>query len=415
MLTKTRFRLVMVQMLGMLWISGGMARAADWPNYRGPDHNGFSQETDWQTNWDAQEPKILWTKSIGFGFGSIAVADGRAFLMGNTGKEGDNANTDIVYCVDAESGKEIWRHEYPCLLQPKLHEGGPLATPTVDGKVVYTLSRMGDLFCFNAASGEIIWQKQLADELGCKLPGWQIAGSPLVAGDLLVLNVGTAGLALNKKNGEVVWENGMDTCGYATPVPYTMDSQVCFAIFGKQSVMGVAAKDGEKLWEFEWKTKYDINAADPIVIGNRVFISSGYNRGCAMIKVVGRQVNEVWQSRVMRTQMNCAVLWGEGGDHVYGFDEGELKCIDLNDGTEKWGERSLGKGSLIMSFDGRMIIMSDKGELVTAKADPSGFTALARTQLLPRSKCWTTPALANGKIYARNAVGDAACVDVSKK
>ena len=134
-----------------------------------------------------------------------------------------------------------------------------------------------------------------------------------------------------------------------------------------------------------------------------------------MLKVVGRQVDEVWQSRVMRTQMNCAVLWGEGGDHLYGFDESELKCIDPNDGTEKWGERSLGKGSLIMSADGRMIIMSDKGELVTAKADPKGFTALARTQLLPQSKCWTAPALANGKIYARNAAGDAACVDVGKK
>jgi len=408
MLTKTRFRLVMVQMLGMLWISGGMARAADWPNYRGPDHNGFSQETD----WDAQEPKILWTKSVGFGFGSIAVADRRAYLMGNTGKEGDNANTDIVQCVDAESGKEIWRHEYPCSLEPKLHEGGPLATPTVDGKVVYTMSRMGDLFCFSAASGEIIWQKQLKDELGCKLPGWQLAGSPLVAGDLLVLNVGTAGLALNKKNGDVVWENGMDVCGYATPVPYTLDNQACLAIFAKQSVMGVAVKDGRKVWEFEWKTKYDINAADPIVAGNQVFISSGYNRGCALIQLDGGQADEVWQSKVLRTQMNCSVLWK---GHVYGFDESELKCIDLRDGTEKWGERSLGKGSLIMSVDGRMIIMSDKGELVTAKADPSGFTALARTQLLPRSKCWTTPALANGKIYARNAVGDAACVDVSKK
>jgi outer membrane protein assembly factor BamB len=282
----------------------------------------------------------------------------------------------------------------------------------VDGKVVYTLSRMGDLFCFDAASGEIIWQKQLVDELGCKLPGWQIAGSPLVAGDLLVLNVGTAGLALNKKNGEVVWENGMDTCGYATPVPYTMDSQACFAIFGKQSVMGVAAKDGKKLWEFEWKTKYDVNAADPIVAGNQVFISSGYNRGCALIQLDGAEANEVWQSKVLRNQMNCSVLWK---GHVYGFDEALLKCIDLQDGTEKWSERSLGKGSLIMSADGRMIIMSDKGELVTAKADPSGFTVLTRTQLLPRGKCWTTPALANGKIYARNAIGDAACVDVSKK
>ena len=131
-----------------------------------------------------------------------------------------------------------------------------------------------------------------------------------------------------------------------------------------------------------------------------------------MIRLDGGQADEVWQSKVLRTQMNCSVLWN---GHVYGFDESTLKCIVLQDGTEKWGERSLGKGSLIMSADGRMIIMSDKGELVTAKADPSGFTVLARTQLLPRSRCWTTPALANGKIYARNAVGDAACVDVSKK
>ncbi len=411
MMMTFNWRLAVALIVGISAIGAAITQAADCPNYRGPDHNGYSQETDWQASWDSQPPKTLWKKSIGFGFAAITVADGRAFLMGNTGKEGDNANTDIVQCVDATTGKEIWRYEYPCALEPKLYEGGPLATPAVDGDVVYTLSKKGDLFCFDAASGKIVWKKQLVAELGCKLPGWSIAGSPVIAGDLLVLNVGTAGLALNKKNGDVVWENGMDTCGYATPVPYTLDDQACFAIFGKQSVMGVAAKDGKRLWEFEWKTKYDINAADPIVDGSRVFISSGYNRGCATIQLDGSQANEVWQSRVMRTQMNCAIL---SKGHLYGFDEGELKCIDMNDGVEKWGERSLGKGSLIASQDGRLIIMSDKGELVIAKADPKAFTVLARTQLLPSSKCWTSPVLANGKIYARNAAGDAACVDVSK-
>lgn len=408
---KSRFQLVVTSMAGMLLVGGGLARAADWPNYRGPQHNGVSQETDWQA-WGAGETNILWEKSIGFGFASIAVSDGRVYLTGNTGKEGPNANTDIVYCVDATTGKELWKHEYACLLQPKLHEGGPLATPAVDGKVVYTLSKMGDLFCLDAASGKVVWKKQLHEELGYEFPGWYFAGSPVVWGDMLVFNLGTAGLALDKRTGDVIWQNGKDVCGYATPVPYELDNQTCFAIFSKQSVIGVTAKEGKQLWEFEWKTKYDINAADPIVDGNRVFISSGYNRGCALIQVTGNQASEVWQSGVLRTQMNCAMLWK---GHLYGFDESHFKCIDLSDGTEKWSERSLGKGSLMMSADGRMILMSDRSELVIAKADPQEFVELARTQLLSRTKCWTAPVLANGKIYARNAAGDAACIDVSGK
>ena len=382
------------------------AQAADWPNYRGPGYNGITTETGWKSNWGDAGPKVLWKKSVGIGFSSITVADGQVYAMGNTGKTG---NTDIVYCFDATTGRDKWTHSYPCPLEPKYYEGGTLSTPTVDGDRVYTLSKMGSLFCLNAADGKVVWQKELNKAMGNELPTWHFSSSALIVDDMLVLNIGDAGLALNKHTGEQIWMNGKGICGYATPVPFEMNGQSGLAIFGKNSIIAVSPVNGKKLWEFPWVTKHDVNAADPIIFGNYVFITSGYNRGCALLEIKDGKVTKVWESRVMRTQINCCVLYD---GFLYGFDESTFKCIAPMDGTEKWSERSLGKGSLLMSADGRMIIMSDKGELVIAQANEQQFKSLARVQILPKKRCWTTPVLANGKIYARNAFGDMVCVDV---
>ena len=382
------------------------ARAADWPNYRGPDHNGITTETDWNSNWGDSGPKVLWKKSVGIGFSSVTAADGRVYAMGNTGKTG---NTDIVYCFDAVTGEEKWKHSYPCPLEPKYYEGGTLGTPTVDGDKLYTLSKMGSLFCLDAANGKVIWQKELNKAMGNELPTWHFSSSALIVGDMLVLNIGDAGLALNKNTGATIWSNGKGQCGYATPMPFVISGQSGLAIFGKNSIVAVSPKDGKKLWQFPWVTKHDVNAADPIVYDNYVFISSGYNRGCALLEIDAGKATKVWESKVMRTQMNGCVLYD---GFLYGFDESTFKCIAPQDGTERWQERSLGKGALLMSTDGRMIIMSDKGELVIAQANPQEFKVLARAQILPKEKCWTSPTLANGKIYARNAAGDLVCVDI---
>lgn len=381
-----------------------IAAASDWPNYRGPDYNGFTKETDWKSNWGDTGPKVLWKKSLGMGFSSMVVVDGRVYAMGNRNKD-----EDVVYCLDAATGNEIWTHSYPCPLEPKYYEGGTLSTPTVDGDRVYTLSKMGSLFCLNTANGKVIWHKELNKDMGYELPMWHFSSSALVVGDMIVLNIGDAGLALNKHTGSVVWSNGKEKCGYATPVPFEINGQRGLAIFGKNSIIAVSPKDGKKLWEYPWVTKHDVNAADPIIFGNYVFITSGYNRGCTLLEIDDGKATKVWESRVMRTQINCCVRYG---GFLYGFDESTFKCINLMDGTEKWTERSLGKGSLMMSADGRMIIMSDKGELVIARANPQQFKPLARAQVLPKKKSWTTPVLANGKIYARNAFGDMVCVEV---
>jgi outer membrane protein assembly factor BamB len=378
------------------------SEAADWPNYRGPNHNGISNETGWSATWPEGGPKVLWKTSIGNGFCSIAVSNGRAYTMGNI------KNNDILYCFDAKTGKEIWKKSYPCPLYKKNHEGGPSATPTVDGNAVYTFSKDGDAIRFNAATGQKVWHKNLNKELGIKHPTWYFASSPFIIDNIVILNAGSRGIALNKADGSVIWESGKDPTGYATAVPFTSNGQKCVAIFAAKEIVGVVAATGKIVWQFPWKTSYDANIGDPIISGNTVFVCTGYNRGCALLKIEGSNVTEVWQNKNMRNHFNCSVLW-QG--YVYGFDEKkELRCLDFKTGQMKWSKGGLGKGSLMIA-DGKLIILSERGKLVIAEASPEGFRELASVQILT-GKCWTVPVLANGRIYARNANGQLVCIDV---
>jgi len=383
----------------------GAAEAADWPNFRGPNHNGISNETGWSATWPENGPKVLWKKSIGNGFCSIAVSNGRAYTMGNI------KDNDILYCFEADTGKQIWKKSYPCPLFKKNHEGGPAATPTVHGDSVYTFSKNGDAIRFKAATGQIVWHKNLNKELGLKHPTWYFAGSPFVIDNLVILNAGTAGIALNKADGSVVWKNGNGPAGYATAVPFTMGSQKCVAIFASREIVGLVAATGKIIWRHPWRTSYDANIGNPIISGNTVFVCTGYNRGCALLKIEQGNVTEIWRNKNLRNHFNSSVLW-QG--YIYGFDDAkELRCLDFKTGQMKWSKGGLGKGSLMIA-DSKLIILSERGKLVTAPASPEGFKELSSAQILT-GKCWTVPVLANGRIYARNAVGNLVCMDVGAK
>jgi len=214
------------------------AGAKDWPNFRGPDHTGISSETDWKAEWPDGKANVVWSAKVNTGFSSISVAGGRVFTMGNQGGK------DTVFALDAKTGKEIWRHQYDCPLEPNLYEGGPNATPTVDGDRVYTLSKKGHLFCFQAADGKIVWQTNLNADHGAAVPEWGFAGSPLVLGEKLVLNAGSAGMALDKATGNVLWQSGKGQSGYATPVPFTRDGRTLVAIFGLKHLFAVDTSSG---------------------------------------------------------------------------------------------------------------------------------------------------------------------------
>lgn len=381
--------------------------AADWPNWRGPNHDGISNETGWNTDWPENGPKVLWEKTLGPGFASMAIADGRVYAMGNIN---DN---DILYCLDPDTGKEIWKKSYPCPIFKKNHEGGPSATPTVEGDSVYTFSKNGDAIRFKKATGEIVWHKKLSEDLGYKHPTWYFAGSALIIDNMVILNAGSYGVALNKADGSIIWENGKGPAGYSTAVPFTMDGQQCIALFTAREMVALVAKTGKILWKIPWKTSYDVNAANPIISGDKMFISSGYNKGCAVFKISSSDFNELWRNKNMRNHFNSCVLWK---GYIYGVDDDEsISCLDFKTGQVKWEQRGFGKGSLMLA-DGKLIILSDKGKMAIAEASPTEYKELASAQILPRKKCWTVPVLANGRIYARNNPdGQLVCLDVSGK
>ena len=232
---------------------------------------------------------------------------------------------------------------------------------------------------------------------------------------MVILNAGTQGVALKKSDGSVVWQSGKGACGYATGVPFTVGGQKCIAMPVSRDVVGFNPATGKVIWQFPWKTSYDINAADTIISGDTVFISSGYNKGCALYKINGSDVTKIWQNKNMRNQVNSSVLWQV---HLYGFDgqvggKGKLTCLNFKTGEVKWSQGGMGTGSLMLA-DGKLIILGEKGKLVIAEASPEGFKELASAQVLT-GKCWTVPVLANGRIYARNAAGQLVCVDVAAK
>jgi len=378
-----------------LFAAAAVATAADWPCYRGPNHNGISEETGWTAKWKG-EPKVLWRAEVGQGFSGIAVAGGKAYTMGG------NRGTDTVYCFDAETGKPAWSKSYVC---PDGEYSGPRCTPTVDGKYVYTLSRQGDLNCFEAATGKVCWSTTVA----AKPPRWGFASSPLIFGQLVIVNTGVAGQAFNKTSGKPAWSSGGQS-GYATPVVYQKGGKSVLLMFSSKSLLAMNPTTGSKGWEIPWQTEYDVNAADPVLAGDRVFISSGYNVGCALMSLAGDAPKVLWRNKNMRNHHGTTVFYK---DAIYGFDESSLRCLDVKTGEVKWSQEGLGKATLIIA-DGKLVILSEGGALVIAEASPAAFKEIARAQAV-RGHCWTMPTLANGRIYCRTDTGSVACIDVSGK
>ena len=386
--------------LGVLGLLSGVvvtaALAADWPQWRGPQRNGISAEKGWQSQWPASGPRQVWTADVGKGFSSVTVAGGRLYTMGN------KRDRDTVYCLDARTGKTLWTHTYTCGAGDY---GGPRATPTVDGSVVYTLSREGHAFALNATTGKGIWGRDLRKVASSGPPQWGFAGSPLVEAGRVIYNVGGAGVALDG-GGQVAWKSG-GTAGYASPIAYNIGGQRGVAIFTASGLVGVNPADGRRLWEHRWNTQYGVNAADPIPMGDTLFISSNYGKGCALLSLAGGRPSVVWQNRNMRNHFNASV---RVGDALYGNDENTLKCIDVKTGTERWRSRGIGKGGLIAS-DGKLIVLTERGELTIVQATPDRYNELARAKVL-NGTCWTHPVLSGGFIYCRNHEGKLVCLDV---
>ena len=389
------------------------ARAEDWPQWRGPTRDGISREKGWLDQFPEQGPPIAWKAAVGLGFSSFVVGNGKAYTAGHA------AGLDTIFCFDAVTGKEIWKQSYPSELGDKFFAGGTTGSPTLDGNHLYWLSRWGDLYCYDAASGKIIWNRQLVKEAEVRVPSWGFTGAPTVYENLLILNVGEAGMAVDKETGREVWKSGEEgDAGYSTPLPVTRRDKTEIWLGNGNSYRSVVPSTGKQIWSIKWLTEYGVNAADPIPYGDQVFIASGYGKGCALYTppaTADGEPGEIWKNRVLRTQLNGAVLVDK---HLYGVDgdansRARLKCIEIETGKEVWAQPDFGTGGIIVA-DGKIIALSASGELMIAPVSTDGFKPAARAQILG-GKCWTAPVLANGLVYCRNSLGDIVAVDLRKK
>lgn len=384
------------------------AAADDWPQWLGPQRNGVSSETELLLQWPEDGLEVVWRQPLGKGFSAVSVADGRLYTM-----YADTSNGEYAVCLNAGDGDELWRVRTGEYYRETQGGDGPRSTPTVDGDVVYVLGAAGRLLALRAASGDLLWQKDLAAEFGSKAPRWGFSTSPLVEGDLLLVEVGgvdgnfvvdmiidrtleATAVALDKHTGRTVWTALDDKMSYSSPVAFTAASQRQVAFLNAYALVGLAVDDGSVLWRFPWKTRWDVSAATPVFMPpDRIFISAGSNG--AVVRVTASGVEEVWKSSKMKNHFGTTVhLDG----HLYGFDNAILKCLDAGDGEVKWQTRGYAKGTLIAA-GGHLIVLGEQGNLGLVEANPEAFVEKANVELM-HGRCWTVPSLADGILYVRD-------------
>ena len=386
--------------------------SADWPKWLGPNNDGVSTESDWGNDLD----NLQWKTKIGVGFSSMVVADGRLFTMGHDGQK--RGGKETVYCLNAKTGKPIWTDSYEAPLVDYLHEGGPCATPTVDGDLVYTISKHGKLGAYQAGTGKKVWFKDMMVVSSMKkVPDWGFAASPYVMGNLLLIEAGST-YALDKNSGKIIWKSKDYRPAYGSPISFKSGKDTHIAVIKTDGLVILDGSNGKTLAFEKWETSYSTNASTPIIKGDKIFISTGYRRGCALFQWNGKSLKKIYENKNLSTHMNHAILVD---DYLFGFDGNvhmagpkDFTCIQFSTGKEQWrvADRGLQIGSLLVADD-RMILLGQRGECTIAKVNPKKFEVLNREQIIG-GKTWTMPVLANGLLYVRNTRGDLFCLGLSK-
>jgi len=389
----------------------------DWWQWRGPNRDGTAPAI--RENWDAKPPAKLWDVPCGPGYSSPIVADGKVYVQDRQG------DSERILCLDADDGKERWSYTYPTSYDGLTsHTNGPRATPAVFDGRVYVVGVRGTFLCLEAdpadGKAKMLWEHDLRAEYAAPLPAWGIAGSPLIEDDIVIVQPGGRKggvVAFDRKTGEPRWTCLSDPAGYCSPLAATIAGRRQIIAFTGVALHGIDPKIGALLWSYPWPTQHDANIAMPVVAGDHIFISSGYNHGCAMVKISDAgpklTVERVFErrNRLLQTQYaSCVLLDG----HVYGFDQtrGELKCINLRDSkNEVWASEGLRKGNVTLVGDS-LLVQTEDGDLVLIDAAPTAYRVKATLKgMLSGGECWATPAIAGGKLYLRDAT-KVVCLDV---
>jgi len=377
-----------------------VAGAADWPQFRGSQREGIGSEEDLLTSWSESQPTVVWRQSIGTGYSAVTAVGDRLYTM-----DADESQEHVL-CLDAATGKTLWKIEAGEFVQAELGDGGPRSTPTVVDEVVYTATSQSRLLALDAKDGSLLWAKDLT-EWG-KVPRFGYAVSPLVDGDVVIVEVGDKDkspgvVALDKKSGELRWSSLEGPAGYSSALPVEIGGVRQYVLFRRAGQEAVSLSTaGEVLWRFP-TPKALASIVMPIFMApDRIFLSTSDDQfGGHMIRI-RRQgevfaAEEIWSERLMRNHFNTSVVVNE---HLYGFDNGTLRCLDAASGERRWAKRGFGKGSAVAA-DTLLFVLSDAGLAALVRATPEGYQELGRLQVM-EGRSWTAPSIANGRLYLRD-------------
>jgi outer membrane protein assembly factor BamB len=371
-----------------------------WTDFRGPDRDGHYRERPILTTWPADGLTPLWKQPIGAGYASFVVARGRAFTIEQRGAQ------EVVAAYDMATGRELWTTAWTAAFHEMMGGDGPRATPSwADGRV-YALGALGELRSLEDATGRTVWRTNILSDAGAANLQWGMAAAPLIVDNTVVVLPGGRGgqsvVAYDRATGKRAWSALDDQAAYSSPMLVTIAGVRQILVFTASRLVGIAPEGGQVLWEYPWKTNYDVNAAQPLLIGdNRIFISSGYGAGAAVIELTGSaagfSVREVWRNIRMKNQFTSSVLH-EG--FIYGLDEAILACLDATTGAVKWKGGRYGYGQVMLA-SGQLIVLTEDGDLALVRASPDGHQELARFPALD-GKTWNHPAMSGGYLLVRN-------------
>lgn len=367
---------------------------AVWPGFRGPRRDGVVTGIRIQTNWSASPPVELWRRQVGPGWSSFAVHGDLVFTQE---QRGDN---EAVSCYQLSTGRPVWVHGDPVRFWESHAGAGPRATPAVSDSRVYALGATGVLNALDTADGTVAWSRNVVSDTGVKVPHWGFAGSPLVAGDVVIAAVHGMLAAYDRITGQRRWSGPDGGSCYSSPHPLTIDAVPQVVLMSKTGAVSVATADGTVLWEHAWPRARIVQPA--LITGGDLLLSAGEQTGIRRITVAHGSgkwtVEERWTSRGLKPYFNDFVIHN---DHAFGFDGATLVCVALDDGRRRWKGARYGGQLILLSDQGLLLVLSEKGELVLVPADPNGFKEVARFPAIT-GKTWNHPALIGDILLVRN-------------
>jgi outer membrane protein assembly factor BamB len=428
----------------------GAVRADDWPQWFGPRRDGVWRESGIVERFPAGGPAVRWRVPIGPGYSGPAVAGGRVFLTDRqlaTGaanppdafQRAEIRGRERVVCLNEKDGTKRWEHTYDATYTIS-YPAGPRATPLVAEGRVWTLGAEGHLHCLDAETGAVLWKRELRADFGIKAPEWGFSGHPLLDGDRLVCLVGGPGsvvVAFDKSTGAERWRAlTAKEPGYSPPTLVEVEGRRQLVLWHPEAVNGLDPGSGRLLWTFPWEIRFGLTAPQPVVSGNRLFLTAFYD-GPLLLRLPGAGAGSVPEAIWRGKKRSEKDTWGLHSiiptahivdGHIYGVcSYGQLRCLRLADGERVWEtfaattgkETRWGNAFLIRQAD-RFFLFNELGDLILARLTPAGYDEIDRAHLVEptgqaagRAVVWTLPAFANRSVYARNDK-EIACFDLAQ-